>query len=136
LKKFKVESVVFYEAIRNEIGGKHTLLGVSAPEVDVTEMPAVLAVGAWVCIQPSRTGNFDLRFRVLDVDKNEIINGELTGQLTTMAKSSVAMGPFPLHASRAGIFSFEWGEMGGEWEKIGDFKVNFKPPNSGSLPIA
>jgi hypothetical protein len=123
----EVESVVFCEAIRQEVGGKHILLGVTAPEVNVASIPAVIPLAVWLAVKPSESGVFELGFRILDVQKKPIIEGKVEGEFKDKSRTALAFGPFPIEVTEPGNFDFEWSLDESSWTKIASYSVNFVP---------
>jgi hypothetical protein len=123
----EVGSVVFCEAIRQEAGGKHILLGVTAPEVNVANIPALIPLAIWLAVKPNETGKFDIGIRILDVQKIAIIEGKLHGEFKDKSQVALAFGPFPIEVNEPGNFDFEWNLNGEGWKKIATYRVNFAP---------
>lgn len=65
MKSPKIENAAFFEDVRNEINGKQILLGVTAPEITVGQVPSVVALGIWIAVQPLDLGPFEEEFRVV-----------------------------------------------------------------------
>lgn len=128
MNKFKVESVVFCEAIRQEIGNKHTLLGVSAPEVNISEIPATIPVALWISARPTSIGPFRIDFRVLDVDKKEIVKAEAGGEIAALGRMVLVLGPLPVNVVKPGDYEFAWAFGDDQWENIGTYKINLVEP--------
>lgn len=126
----EVGSIVFCEAIRQEIGGKHILLGVTAPEVNVATIPAVIPLAVWLAIKPKDTAQFEIRIRILDTQKKPIVEGRLIGAFNNDSQVALAFGPFPIEVNEPGDFDFEWSVNEDNWTKIASYKVNFVPTTS------
>ena len=128
MNKFRIENVVFCEAVRQEIGNKHTLLGVSAPEVNIGEIPATIAVALWISARPTSTGPFKIDIRVLDVDKNELVKAEAGGEVAALGRMVLVLGPLPINVQKPGDYEFEWAFGDDLWENIGTYKINLLQP--------
>lgn len=118
------EDVVFCEGFRNEVGGKQTLFGVSAPEINISQLPAVLAYAVWISGRPSSIGSFNLEFRVRDEEGHDLVKGEMGGELNGLGLIAIPIGPFPLNIERQGNFIFEWCFDKVNWKTIGTLKIN------------
>lgn len=129
MNKITVENVVFCENFRQEVGGKYTLLGVFAPELSVSEIPATISLAIWISGTPSALGAFTADFRTLDVDKKEVIKGKMDGEFSGSGKSSIVIGPMPLQIQKAGDYTFEWKFGGKEWDRIGALRIHYTGPN-------
>jgi hypothetical protein len=124
MNKIAVENVAFCEDVRQEVGGKYTLLGVFAPELSVREIPATMSLAIWISGTPSQPGLFTADFRALDVDKNSVISGKMEGEFSSSGKSSVVIGPMPLPIQKEGEYTFEWKFADNKWEKIGTLRIH------------
>jgi hypothetical protein len=130
VKPPKIESVVFCEDARNEINGKQTLLGVSAPEITAHQIPADIRTAIWISMQPLDLGPFEGEFRVTNKNR-EIVKAKLQFTFQNKAKASLVIGPFPLHVSETGEYWFEWNLDGRKWVRLGSLKVN----DVGTAPV-
>lgn len=128
MNKIAVENVVFCENVRPEMHGKHTLLGVSAPELNLSQIPGVISVAIWISGTPSGMGPFEADFRALDVDKNAIVSANMKGDIGGVGKISIVIGPMPLPINKAGDYIFEWNFDGKKWDKIGTLRINYMAP--------
>ena len=124
MRKIKIENAVFCEGVRYEVGGKHTLLGVSAPELDIQQYPGVVSVAIWMGLAPAEAGDYEADFRVRDSDRTDLIKARMNFSLPKTAHGSLVVGPMPLQVNKPGSFSFEWNLGGGKWEKIIVLHIN------------
>ena len=136
MNKFSIDSLVFCDSFREEVGGKHTLLGVTSPEVNIGQIPAAISIALWICVQPNFEGSFKIDFRALDIDRNSIVTAKFHGETSTMSKSAFAFGPFPLQVAKPGNFEFEWSFGNDEWDRIGTLKINLVSPDASRSPNA
>jgi hypothetical protein len=130
MNKITVENVAFCENVRQEVGGKYTLLGVFAPELSVIEIPATIVLAIWISGTPNAAGTFEADFRALGTDKISLISGKMEGEFSSTGKSSVVIGPMPLPIQKAGDYTFEWKFSDGKWEKIGTLRIHHVANNS------
>jgi hypothetical protein len=122
-----VEDVVFCEGFRNEVGGKQTLFGVSAPEINISQLPAVLVYAVWISGRPTSIGPFNLEFRARDQEGRDLIKGEIGGETNGLGLIAIPIGPFPLNIERQGNFIFEWCFDKVNWKSIGTLTINYMP---------
>lgn len=127
MNKIKIENVVFCEDVRSEVGGKHTLLGVSGPELNIIEIPGLISVALWIHGRASNIGPIDIDFRVLDHKKQAKIKGRITGETGESHTCVFVIGPMPLHIQEAGDYIFEWRPDGMKWGKIAVLRINYVP---------
>lgn len=127
MTEISVEDVVFCEGFRNEVGGKHTLLGVSAPEINIFQLPAIVSCAIWISGRPSATGPFKLEFRARDEAGQELIKGTLGGETFDPGLIAIPIGPFPLKIEKQGDVVFEWCFDNVNWKTIGTLKINQMP---------
>lgn len=130
MNKLKIENVVFCEQIRAEMGGKYTLLGAYAPELNIGEIPANIAIAIWISGTPSGVGPFDVEFRARGVDGTVLINGKMNGDFGTLTKTSMVIWTLPLMISSDGEYTFEWNFSDTKWEKIGTLLIHHVPAGS------
>jgi hypothetical protein len=121
------QDVVFCEGFRNEIGGKHTLFGVSAPEINIPQLPATIIYAIWISGKPTSIGTFDIEFRARDQDGVVLVSGNLGGETDRLGLLSIPIGPFPLNIEKQGAITFEWSFDRVNWKKIGTLKINQLP---------
>ena len=136
MNKLKVENIVFCESVRSEVGGKHTLLGAFAPELNIAEVPANILMAIWVSGTPSGIGQFDAEFRALGVDGTTLLNAQINGDFAALGKTSMIIGSFPLAVKEAGEYSFEWNFGNSKWDKIGKLLIHHTPASILSSPTA
>lgn len=129
MNKLKIENVIFCENIRAELDGKHTLLGASAPELNIMVLPATISVAVWISGTPSAVGPFEADFRILSVDKIELIKGKMNGEFHGTAKTSMVVGPMPLLVDKSGDYSFEWSFGDTKWDNIGVLRIHHVNPS-------
>ena len=122
-----VEDVVFCEGFRNEVGGKYTLYGVSAPEINLPQMPAVVVYALWISGRPTSAGPFEIHFRAKNADGQDLFKGKLGGEITMMGPQSIPIGPFGLQVEKEGDYLFEWSFDDTTWKKIASLKINYLP---------
>lgn len=122
-----VEDIVFCEGFRNEIGGKHTLFGVSAPEINISQLPALVLYAVWISARPNSIGAFSLEFRARDEEGHDLVKGDLGGETHGLGLIAIPIGPFPLNIEKPGNFIFEWCFDKLNWKTIGTLKINYLP---------
>jgi hypothetical protein len=129
MSKVKIDNIVFCDHIRQEIGGKHTLLGVYAPELNIASFPAMIQVAIWMSVTPNKTGPFECEIRIKNPEQKEILNGKIQGEFKILAKTSLALPDMPIQITTAGDYSFNI-KFSDEkkWEKISSIKINHTPP--------
>ncbi len=103
------------------------MLGVTAGEVNISEIPAVIPIAVWISARPESKGTFSISIRVLNVDKKEIVKGDVVGEVTSLTRTVLAFGPVPVSVEKPGDYDFEWSFGENAWEKIGTYRVNFVP---------
>lgn len=136
MNKLKIDNVVFCEQVRPETGGKHTLLGAFAPELNLTELPGNILMAIWVSGTPSGAGPFDAEFRALGADGSTLLDGKIHGDFAVVGKTSMIIGSFPLAVKEAGEYSFEWNFGNSKWDKIGKLLIHHTPTTVVSSPTA
>jgi hypothetical protein len=122
--EIRVEDVVFCEGFRNELGGKHTILGASAPEISTSQLPAVITAAVWISGRPSAIGPFSFEFRARDEKGHDLINGTLGGETYSLGLVAIPIGPFPLTIEKPGKVIFEWCFDKLNWTIIGTLKID------------
>lgn len=125
MNRLTVQNWVFCEQARPEVGGKHTLLGVSAPQIFAESFPTIIAVTLWVSGVPTGLGPFSANVRVQDHEGKTLITGTLTGEFQSSALTSMIIGPMPISLEHADDFAFSW-NFGEEWEQIGVLSVGLQ----------
>ena len=133
MNNIKIDSVVFCEDARAELGGKYTLLGVASPELMIQSLPAAVPIAIWISGTPEKQGPFEAELRAVDEKKNVLLGGKMGGNINGLGKMSIVMGPMQLQVDREGIITFEW-NFGAKWKKIGDLK--FILPKGIEKPIS
>jgi hypothetical protein len=128
------QDVVFCEGFRNEIGGKHTLFGVSAPEINIPQLPATIVYAVWISGKPTSIGTFDIEFRARNEDGLDLVRGKLGGETNGLGLLSIPIGPFPLNIEKQGDITFEWCFDSVNWKKIGTLKINQLPLLPSEIP--
>lgn len=128
------QDVVFCEGFRNEIGGKHTLFGVSAPEINIPQLPAVIVYAVWISGKPTAIGTFNIEFRARNEDGLDLVMGKLGGETNGLGLLSIPIGPFPLSIEKQGDIIFEWSFDNVNWKKIGTLKINLLPLLTSETP--
>lgn len=126
MNKLKIENTVFCEHVRLEVGGKHALLGVFAPELNILELPVTVPLVVWVSGTPTGVGSFAGEFRALAPDKSPLIGARFDGEFVGLSKTSIVIGPFPMPFTAAGDYTFEW-NFGDRWEKISELRIHHTP---------
>ena len=129
--EFKIENVAFCENARSEIGGKFTLLGVTAPELNMSTIPSVISIAIWISGVPSAPGPFQAEIRALDTEQNPLIKAMLKGVVSGGGRSSFVIGPMPIAINAVGNYTFEWKFEELDWAKIGflEIKLDQNHPN-------
>jgi hypothetical protein len=122
-----VEDVVFCEGFRNEVGGKHTLFGVTAPEINISQLPAMVLCAVWISGRPTAIGAFNLEFRARNEGGQDLIQGTLGGETNGLGLIAIPIGPFPLSIEKQGNVVFEWCFDNVNWRTIGTLKINQVP---------
>ena len=133
MSKLNIENVIFCESVRPEIGGKHTLLGASAPELNIAEIPSNIFVAIWISGTPTNLGPFTSKFKAKDASGTNLIEADLNGEFTTLGKTSMVIGSFPLMINSEGVYSFEWNFDNTKWEKIGELLIHHVPIQTTNL---
>lgn len=135
MNKLKIENVVFCEHIRAEVGGKHALLGVFAPELNIAELPSTVPMGIWISGTATGVGPFDGEFRALSPDRTKLIGAKLNGEFAGLAKTSIVIGNFPMTFTTAGEYVFEWNFGNTKWDKIGKLLIHHVSATRLNSPI-
>ncbi len=128
--RLKVENFAFCEDARLEASGKHVLIGVSAPILNVAQMPANISIALWFSAIPSQTGTTEIDFRVRSPNKIVIVKGKMNVTISAISPASFVLGPMPLALGEAGDYSFDWSFDSKKWEKIGVLRINYVPINA------
>lgn len=126
MNKLNVENTVLCEQVRVELGGKHTLLGAFAPELNIPEVPANVLIAAWVSGKPSGVGQFEAEFRVLGPNEDKLIGAKVHGEFSGLGNTSMVIGPFPLAISGPGDYLFQW-NFGDQWDRITTLRLHLVP---------
>lgn len=145
MSNFEIDNFVFCEQVRPEVGGRYTLLGATAPElnvdvhnIDTSVSPApipLIPVSLFLIGTATAKGSFGAEIRV-NSPKGEMIAGaKLQGDFNSSGPSSIGLGPFPIAASLQGEYVFEWKFGDNEWVKIATLKLNIKQTRATSETI-
>lgn len=118
MTKIAIDNVVICEDVRHELRGKFTIVGVSVPELNVVSFPANLRVALWVSGTPSELGEFDIAVRAINPDGKTIVEGGLKGEIKSLSKMSIVIGPMHLAAEKEGDYKFQWQFQGKKWSAI------------------
>jgi hypothetical protein len=135
VNKIKIESAVFCEDARQDVSGKHLLIGVSGPELDIAVIPARISVAVWIYGTASMEGPFEAEMRVLSVDKSPLIKAVIKGEIDPTRKIIHILGPMPLQIKKAGDYVFEWRSGDRKWSKIASLRLNYVPPDTATETI-
>ena len=122
----KINTVVFCDDIRQEVGGKVTLVGAYTPELNASKIPVTIPVAVWVVLSPDKMGDFKFNLKIEDPDKNQILKGEIAGTFSASAITSLAIPQMPVIVSKTGTYKFSIKEDGGsKWHMLGVLKLNY-----------
>jgi hypothetical protein len=125
-----VSSVVLCEATRLELGNKHTLLGATAPELDIavtesTTFPLFIQIALFIIGKPSSEGDFSAHLRILDVANNEVVKAKLDGVFSNRKSTSLAIGPMLIPLTSEGDCIVQWHFGDEQWKELQRIKFNF-----------
>lgn len=127
MTRITAKNVVICEDVRQEIRGKHILLGVSGPSLTIPTFPATIGVALWISGSAKERGPFEAVFQALDPDGNVAIKGSLIGEIARPGSSTVVIGPMPLNVTKAGDFRFQWKFGKEKWSTIETLTVSEGP---------
>jgi hypothetical protein len=116
--KIHVENVVLCEDIREEVRGKYTLTGVSAPYLNVPQLPALIKIAVWISGKPTKQGQFKADFQVVDPNGSAVVKGIISGSAGTAAPATIAIGPRPIAIPVIGQYTIQWSFGGKKWDTI------------------
>ena len=86
LQSPRVRGAILCDDVRTELNGKHILIGIYGPEIGVQEIPGKAKFRLAVLVDVPRSGDFDLKIRVLDtsnrtaIEANILMKTEKSGQ--------------------------------------------------------
>ena len=134
MNNLKIDSVVFCEGVRTELGGKHTLLGATAPELNISNLPAAIPVVIWISGTPSTAGPFEAEFRAVGEKRNVLVKAKLGGEIGGTGKVALVIGPMTLPVEVEGDFVFEWNFGAKKWTRIGKLRIQLAKNNAITNP--
>jgi hypothetical protein len=125
--KITAKNVVICEDVRQEVRGKHILLGVTGPNLKVPAFPSVIGVALWISGTAKDKGPFEAHFQALDPDGSIAVEGKLVGEVAKPGPSTVVIGPMPLNVTKAGDFRFQWKFGKEKWTTIETLRIDEGP---------
>jgi hypothetical protein len=128
----RIENVVFCDGIRFEIGGKHTLVGAFAPELNIQSIPSTIAIAIWMSIIPVEAGDLEAELKLKEPNGNENIILRMKASISIIAKTAIAIPQMPINILSTGIYKFYIRFGNSKWRSIGEIKMNL-PPDSAPI---
>jgi|SRR5581483_1945164 len=124
----KATSVVVCDDIRQEMSGKHILIGVYQGAMLVRGFPFDVALAWWILASPSNKGIVHIDLRVVGASGNVLFQGaSIRLDVRDAADTAIAVPPLPLQLQSPDQLSFQWrvreGTDSPEWETIARLRV-------------
>lgn len=137
MNNFEIHNIIFCEQARPEVGGRYTLLGATAPELNV-DIPIydpsagppqrpILPISLFITGRAVEKGSFGFELRVNNPDGEKVSGAKLSGDFPLIGVSSIGFGPLPIPVTGAGDYVFEWNFGNDEWKHIASLKLNLIP---------
>jgi hypothetical protein len=126
-----VRHCVLCDDVREEVGGKETIVGVYTAGMSVPIIPWLGLVCVWMAVIWSGDGQLELEIRVSD-PTNAVV-GKVGGVGTAVwqgIESTLTFRGLSLNLEREGILNIEWRAGGAGWERIRQFPVFLIRPST------
>lgn len=126
---------VFCDDIRQEITGKHILIGVYGGDLVPGILPATFPIAIWVRFWGLQAGRHSFEMRLFDPNGRQ--TGALGGDTDVMASDAptvFAMSGLPVELQTPGDIVVQFAFDGGEPVEIGRLKVS--PPPATAQPFS
>lgn len=124
MTKWRAETV-FCDDIRQEITGKHILIGVYGADLVPGILPATFPIGMWIRFSGLQVGRHKFEMRLLDPTGRQAgtLNGE-TDVMSDDAPTVFALSGLPVELKEPGNIVVQFAFDGGDPIEIGRLKVS------------
>lgn len=104
--------------IRQEVTGKHILIGAYAGNMGLPFFPVTIVLGFWVLARPSHEGHYEVELRVQDPEGKEVSHGQMIMRVEKIEDSALVVPPMPIPLAKAGEIALQYREKEGTWKTI------------------
>ncbi len=122
---------VFCDDIRQEITGKHILIGVYGADLVPSILPTAFPIAIWIRVWGLQPGNHQFEMFLIDPSGREA--GKLSAETnveTSDAPTVFAMSGIPIELQKAGDIIVQFAFDGGDLIEVGRLKVSPPPAES------
>lgn len=102
-----VEAVVICEDVRQEVTGKHTLIGVFGGDMILSRLPLNLRIAWWLQVG-AEAGVYTLQFRALGPGEAQLFEANVQMQANDSRTSGLALPPVQVQLQREGELQLQW----------------------------
>jgi hypothetical protein len=125
-----ISQAIACDDIRQEINGKHILIGVYSGNLGVPSFPNVIALGFWVLAKPSQIGDYDVQLRVQDTDGKEVTRGNMLIHVQKVEDTALVIPSMPIPLSKPGEITLQYREGNGSWRTICSLETTLVPAST------
>jgi len=118
LASINISHAIACDDIRQEMNGKHILIGVYSGNLGLPFFPAPIAIGFWVLAKPSHKGDYDVQLRVEGPDRKEVTRGNMIIHIREVEDTALAIPPLPINLTMPGEITLQYREGDGSWKTI------------------
>lgn len=125
---FTIKNVIVCEDIREELRGKHSLIGVySGDEIQISQIPGNIAISCFIEVKVNISGAYDMNLRLRGPGKHSAL---LKARLNFHEVGKLAVIPTPrldIRVDREGIFKIDIGSTELGWTNIVKREIVLNP---------
>lgn len=132
VQNFRFE-ILFCDDIRQEVSGKHILIGVFGTDVVPSRLPGNLPIAFYLRVFGLTKGDHEFKFTIQSETKDW--KGEIEGKTTVLLDSVASIfpfGPMPVHIRQPGKLTATFSVDGGEPAEVGSIVV--RTPQASPAP--
>lgn len=129
LASINISHAIACDDIRQEISGKHILIGVYSGNLGLPFFPSQIALGFWMLAKPSVKGNYHVQFRVQAPDRTEAIIGNMAVQVGEKEDIALVIPPVPIPIVSPGDITLQYREGDGAWNTVCRLEAKLVPPS-------
>jgi len=127
LASMNISHAIACDDIRQEMNGKHILIGVYSGKLGLPFFPIQIALAFWVLARPSAKGDYDVQLRVLDPDGKDVTRGNMIIHFQEVEEYSLVIPPMPILLAHPGQISLQYREGDGTWKSICGLQATLVP---------
>lgn len=135
MRQFSIEAAVLCDEVRQEVNGKHILIGVYNGTIVVPDFPATLAVSWWMQLFPKEIGIFHLDIQILKDGKDTLVKAAIGYEVHAKDWASMVLPKIPMQVHGPGKLELQMKDQKDEeWSVVHSFEVRKGNVVSGMPP--